>query len=182
MESLHLESGKLKTDLVLPDRMREELRIPLGEVFPGKKAISALREGAKLLTVGDKCTLTFVEEEIVPDIFVVDYKIKRELDTNLRVRFEDISDIEKRVSNPAGMITRELWSAILESLSAKGKVRIEVEGEEDLATIPCIYLAEEGSQVAYGLPGQGMVLVNVDDESKNNVKKIIEKMWERNAS
>lgn len=172
----------MKADIVLPAELREELRRPLGEVMSGKEAITALREGAKLFTVGDQCTLTFVEENIIPDVFIVDYKIKREPSPELKMRFENLTEVSKKVSNPAGMITRELWSAVSESLTSEKKVKIEVDGEEDLAALPCIFLAQKGSQVAYGLPDRGLVLVNVDDESKNDVRKILDKMWEKNAS
>ncbi|MFQ5885478.1 MAG: GTP-dependent dephospho-CoA kinase family protein [Thermoplasmata archaeon] len=148
----------------------------------GNEAVSALREGAKLVTVGDQCTLTFVEENIVPDVFIVDYVIKRERVPELRRRFQNLSEVRMEVSNPAGMITRELWSAILESLSTGKKTQIEVEGEEDLATLPCIFLAQNGAQVAYGLPDKGLVLVNVDERSREKVKRILERMRESNAS
>ncbi len=148
----------------------------------GDEAVSALKEGAKLFTVGDQCTLTFVEEKIVPDVFIVDYQIKREPIPELKARFQDLSEVTKTVTNPAGMITRELWSSILESLSSEKKTQIEVEGEEDLATLPCIFLAQNGAQVAYGLPDQGLVLVNVDEKSKEKVKRILERMGESNAS
>lgn len=148
----------------------------------GNEAISALKDGAKLLTVGDQCTLTFVEENIVPDVFIVDYVIKREPVPELRERFQDLSELKIKVSNPAGTITRELWSAILESMSSGKRTQIEVEGEEDLATLPCIFLAQDGTQVAYGLPDQGLVLVNVDEKSKEKVRRILERMGESNAS
>ncbi|TET90794.1 MAG: DUF359 domain-containing protein [Methanomassiliicoccales archaeon] len=182
MESSHLGSGNLKADLFLPAELREELREPFGDLMSGDEAVSALKEGAKLFTVGDQCTLTFVEENIVPDVFIVDYQIKREPTPELKARFQGLSEVTKTVINPAGMITRELWSSILESLSSEKKTQIEVEGEEDLATLPCIFLAQNGSQVAYGLPDQGVVLVNVDEASKEKVKRILERMGESNAS
>ncbi|MCK4444636.1 MAG: GTP-dependent dephospho-CoA kinase family protein, partial [Thermoplasmata archaeon] len=100
----------------------------------------------------------------------------------LKNRFDEASEVTMKVLNPAGSITRGLWSTIYETLPSDRKVRIEVEGEEDLAALPCISLADNGSQVAYGLPDQGLVLVEVNDESKNRVRRILERMRESNAS
>jgi uncharacterized protein (UPF0218 family) len=182
MENTRFESGSLRADLLLPSEMRQELREPLGEIMTGKMAIGALRIGERLFTIGDQCTLTFVEENIIPDVFIVDYQIKREPSPELEARFGSVSEVTRRVQNPAGTITSELWSAISESLPSDKKVRIEVDGEEDLATLPCISLAQNGSQVAYGLPDQGLVLVDVDDDTKDYVRGILERMRESNAS
>jgi len=162
--------------------MRQELREPLGELMTGKMAIDTAVSGGKLFTVGDQSTLTFIEENIIPDVFIVDYQIKREPSPELRARFDGVSDVTVKVQNPPGAITRELWSTIYQALPSEEKVRIEVEGEEDLATLPCISLAENGSRVAYGLPDQGLVVVDVDDASRNHVRRILEKMRESNAS
>ncbi len=148
----------------------------------GKMAIDAAAGGGKLFTVGDQSTLTFIEENIIPDVFIVDYQIKREPSPGLKARFNGVSDVTMKVRNPPGAITRELWSTIYRALPSEEKVRIEVDGEEDLATLPCISLAEKGSLVAYGLPDQGLVVVDVDDASRNRVRKILEKMRENNAS
>lgn len=182
MENTRFGSGSLRADLFLPVELRQELREPLGEIMPGKMAIGALKDGEKLYTIGDQCTLTFVEENIIPDVFIVDYQIKREPNPQLEPKFESVSGATIKVHNPAGTITKELWSAISGSLLSEKKVRIEVDGEEDLATLPCISLARNGSQVAYGLPDQGLVLVEVDDGAKDYVRKILERMRESNAS
>ena len=182
MGNMRFGSGSLRADLVLPDDLREELREPLGELMTGKVAIGSVRSDGRLFTIGDQCTLTFIRANIIPDVFIVDYQVKREQKPELRTVFDEASEQTVKVENPAGVITRGLWSTIYEVLPSRKKVRIEVEGEEDLAALPCISLADHGSQVAYGLPDKGLVLVDVDDESKKRVWRILERMRERNAS
>ena len=58
----------------------------------------------------------------------------------------------------------------------KGRIRIEVEGEEDLAALPAILMAPAGANVIYGLPSHGMVVVKVGEKEKEVVRKFIEKM------
>ncbi len=182
MENTRFGSGNLRADLVLPNELRQELREPLGDLMSGEAAINAVKGDGKLYTVGDQCTLTFIEADVIPDVFIVDYQIKRKPNPELKSRFDEASEVTMKAYNPAGSITRELWSIIHETLPSDRKIRIEIEGEEDLATLPCISLAVDGSQVAYGLPDQGLVLVEVNDESKNRVRRILERMRESNAS
>jgi len=42
------------------------------------------------------------------------------------------------------------------------KVLIVVDGEEDLAVLPCVITAPPGTVVLYGQPGEGVVLCEVD--------------------
>lgn len=60
----------------------------------------------------------------------------------------------------------------------KGKVRIEVEGEEDLASLACVALAPRGSRtlVVFGIPGMGMVMVDVCGRTRNEVRDFLNRM------
>jgi uncharacterized protein (UPF0218 family) len=74
------------------------------------------------------------------------------------------------------MITDELWTAVQTALEDESSVRIEVNGEEDLATIPCVTLAPLNTVIIYGMPEQGLVVARVDEDNKNLVKKALEMM------
>ena len=54
--------------------------------------------------------------------------------------------------------------------------RIEIEGEEDLASLAAIFLAPSNVTVIYGLPDKGVLVVNPDSDIKRRVKEIIDKM------
>ena len=53
-------------------------------------------------------------------------------------------------------------------------LKIYVEGEEDLATLPAVLLSPTGSMVAYGQPGEGVVLVEVDESKKKEFEEYVE--------
>lgn len=55
---------------------------------------------------------------------------------------------------------------------------ILVDGEEDLAVLPCILTAPSGSLVLYGQPGEGLVVCEVD-KVINKVKKFKDKLEEQ---
>jgi uncharacterized protein (UPF0218 family) len=74
-----------------------------------------------------------------------------------------------RVKNPAGSITDELVRALSDAV-LHPPVTIFVEGEEDLAVIPLVIAAPEGTVVLYGQPHEGVVLRTVDDTAKNTAR------------
>jgi hypothetical protein len=55
-------------------------------------------------------------------------------------------------------------------------VRIEIDGEEDLASLVCIVTAPMGSLVIYGVPGKGMTVVTVDSRTKAWSQKALDRM------
>ena len=81
-----------------------------------------------------------------------------------------------KISNPAATITQALWDAVESAVNDKGSVRIEVNGEEDLATIPCVILAPIGTVIVYGMPNQGLVVARVDEKRKELAQKALAKM------
>jgi uncharacterized protein (UPF0218 family) len=58
----------------------------------------------------------------------------------------------------------------------KGKGKIIVEGEEDLAALPALMLAPEGALVLYGQPGEGIVAVRAGRESASRAREIYSRM------
>jgi len=153
---------------VIPEEKKEELRKPLGKVV---KKIKREEIEGKLVSIGDMVTTLLKEEGIEPDIMVVDYKIERK-------KYEGKFDAEKviKVKNPAGMITRELWNAIATAYSLQKQTLIEVDGEEDLAALPAIYLAPSDTTVIYGLPSEGMVVVRVEEKERKRVEEFLKEI------
>lgn len=154
---------------VLPDNKKEELRKPLGKVV---KELDKKEIKGKIVSVGDMVTMVLKEEGIEPNIAIVDYKIERKEYKGEKFNAEEII----RVRNPAGMITKELWNAIATAYAMKKKVLIEVEGEEDLAALPAIYLAPKNTTVIYGLPSKGMVVVEVGNEERKKVGEFLKEI------
>jgi hypothetical protein len=50
---------------------------------------------------------------------------------------------------------------------------VAVKGEEDLLALPVIALAPVSALVFYGQPGEGIVVVRADAESKSRIKAIL---------
>jgi uncharacterized protein (UPF0218 family) len=166
--------GSKKT-LHLPVELRDELKVPLGEVVGEELLSTVLKDALKIVTVGDICSLTVFEAGMVPDVAVVDFKTRRGEVEDKRPKILKIGQTVINVKSPAGELTRELWDAVSDAYGASVPVRIEVSGEEDLAALPCIWLAPPGTAVIYGLPGVGLVVVH-NESAKIKVENVLSNM------
>lgn len=162
--------------LKLPESLRENLKWPLGPLVHGPDVIPALGRSSPVVTVGDFCTLDLIARGRTPDLCLVDFKTKRQEDPELREAFGRIPARVIRVKNPAGTIAPEAWSLLSEAFKSEERVRVEVQGEEDLLALVCIALAPETAAVLYGMPGQGVVVVKADRAAKSRVLELLKRM------
>jgi hypothetical protein len=82
------------------------------------------------------------------------------------------------VKNPPAAISDDLWNIIkmaFENLE-NGPLRIEIEGEEDLASLAVIYMAPPDVTIIYGLLDKGVLVVKPTSKNKRLVKEILDKM------
>ena len=161
------------------DRVREILKRPLGILLRGSggseyveiaKSIE-MEKGRFLISVGDAVSRDLVEGGIDVNVRVVDGRIMRR-DANVVHRAHERMFM---VKNPPGMITFSAWGAIKDAISSGGGL-VFIDGEEDLLALPAIIEAPEGTLVIYGQPGEGVVVVEVNEASKERAKALIDMM------
>ena len=161
--------------LELPDELRPLLKRPLGQLFSSvTTAIERLRQlrPTRLIAVGDIVTAEFIEAGLKPDVAVVDFLVMRSpVDKKIRRTIDSFDVKIVRVKNPAGTITQELRTALDE---AKPPLKIIVDGEEDLATLPAVLSAPPGSVVVYGQPNEGIVIVEATEPKRREFKMLLE--------
>jgi uncharacterized protein (UPF0218 family) len=136
-----------------------------------------LQKANKILAVGDITAYYLLEASIMPDLIIVDHKTKR-MPTPEHVR-QGVGQPEYptvEVENPSATLTERFLDTIRKALEKDGRLRIEVQGEEDLAALPAILYAPLGSAVVYGQPGEGSVLVKVTEEKKRYIKDFMDRM------
>ena len=150
-------------DLRVPEELRVVFKKPFGKLYTGK-GLAPAREikkeltGARVIVVGDVTLKNALEVGISPSLVIVDMKTKR-------AGVEKTDENRAVVKNPPGMITKELWNQIHENIEVDG-AEIIVDGEEDLAVLPCVLEADWDTVILYGQPDEGIVLVKVDEEKK----------------
>ncbi|MBZ9570997.1 DUF359 domain-containing protein [Methanobrevibacter sp. TMH8] len=162
--------------LILDKNLRDEFKKPLGEVYPiFDNAIPKIKSSKFLISVGDATTNNLLKNKIYPNISIIDNLIQRKDHDHDIIYTENFLNAE----NPPGTITDDLWETIELAISnaTKNNERqlIIVEGEEDLAVLPCILLAPENSIVLYGQPNEGLVFLNVSDV-KDRANELIQSL------
>lgn len=172
--NLYINDDFLKSDYLLPDKLRHRLSEPFGELI--KDFDRYLKENKfdskKLISVGDVVTSKFTRKRIFPKVAIVDLIVNR------RKKFENIHELGfknaacEKVDNPAGHISRDLIKKVKESMNKENLV-IQINGEEDLAVIPAVLAAPLGYEIFYGQPGEGVVRIKVSEENKKEIKDLI---------
>jgi uncharacterized protein (UPF0218 family) len=165
-----------KKDLVLPEDMREELARPIGKFVSAWALSKHLKGSPRVISVGDVVTITLLQMKLEPDVAVFDYKTQRSEDYRSKERISKMSGKLVKVESPAGRITPALWKAVRDAVRAKDRIKIEVTGEEDLASLVAIVNAPEGAHVIYGIPKRGLMVVKVDKESRSLATVAIKRM------
>ncbi len=154
--------------------LRRRLKRPLGKIIessrPTLQEVSPLiAESTSIATVGDASTENLIRIGIIPSVQIVDGKERREE----RKLPKPAQKTELRVRNPAGMLTQESLNALKRAFVLPQPVRILVDGEEDLLTLPLVAISPEGSIVFYGQPKKGLVAVQVNKRKSNRAKKML---------
>lgn len=153
----------------VPPELRSTLKRPVG------RRIDVLRDigdQASLVTVGDVVSLTAREEGIMPHVSVYDGMTERREMTRFALLVQERGEEIVRVENPAGIITRELLEALENALEKEGRTNIRVDGEEDLAMLALMLISPPGRNLVYGWPGEGMMVLTTDDESRRTAEEL----------
>ncbi|HSV42396.1 MAG TPA: DUF359 domain-containing protein [Methanomassiliicoccales archaeon] len=162
----------------LPETMREEMKMPLGDVLTESEAVKAVKKCDRVISVGDVVSLALAQHGIQPHLMVFDRMTERMPMTLLDRHLENMPGMLVTVRNPPGFIKPEMVSAIDKALKSEQPTKLMVEGEEDLAGLVCAALAPDRSCLLYGLPKKGLCLVHVDKAVRENAKRLINNMEE----
>ncbi|KYC53695.1 MAG: hypothetical protein AMQ74_00314 [Candidatus Methanofastidiosum methylothiophilum] len=164
--------------LILTESLKLKLKSPVGLLIEGDvesviERLIPMIQDKRIVSVGDVVSYNLIEHGVYPELIIVDGK-------SLRKEFGDIVECENTVTveNPQSQITGELWIEIERFLKDKTKrfKKIFVEGEEDLAVMPAILHANEGTVVLYGQPEKGVVIIEVTEQKKKEISDYINEM------
>ena len=157
----------------IPEENRASFKGPVGKPIKDGD-LKKLKNKDKLIAVGDFVSLTAVNKGVLPDIAIYDGMTERREMRGFASLVEDMGWDTDTVANPAGTITADLVGAIAHALSGHEKKVIRVIGEEDLAVVPCIILSPVGTNIIYGMPGEGMMLISNDEQTKQRTEELLE--------
>lgn len=164
----------------LPEALRPTFAKPFGAVYTTAQLLQELHRRDRIVAVGDIVAKTLIENGQKPRVIVVDYRTKRgDIDPELKRALGAYGQKVLRVENPPATISDELFHAIQQALKSKQTVRIEVDGEEDLAGLPFMAIAKDRTVVLYGVPDEGVCLVEVNRGVRQVALDLLEQMRER---
>jgi uncharacterized protein (UPF0218 family) len=164
----------------LTPELRMKLKEPLGTLIRGsfvetmaefKKTVREAKPFC-IVSVGDTVSKNLEASKVFPQLSIVDNLAMRKSIPPVSLTV----DRTVNVKNPQATITREAITAIQNSLESKSRVKIVVDGEEDLLTLIVILYAPENSFVVYGQPCEGMVVVRVTRAKRAEVAQILKAM------
>jgi len=163
---------------VLPDNIRNLLKEPIGTLVSDEKQLLNILKGKKIVSIGDRVTYTLLKNDIEPFFCIVDYHTRRgDCSEEIIKILKSYGKKTIKVDNPAGTITDDLWNIIKLAFEDNDQsLKIEVNGEEDLASLATIYMAPLDVTIIYGLPDKGVLVVKPTKENKDKVKQVLDKM------
>jgi len=165
--------------LVLTENQRTQLKKPIGELITGTAAdcnrrLREVQENEKprqFILVGDSISRNALQSGIRSDVIVIDRQEKRKE----AVEFDSGKARVFRVRNEPGTIDLLAWNALAEAVEQGNSVVI-VDGEEDLLTLAAIMIAPVDSVVAYGQPDEGIVIVRISAQKKDEIRRVVDEM------
>ena len=176
--------------LRITEELRKILSEPHGVLYEGeglepiKNAICSTERTSILVCVGDIVSYYTLKADFKPDIVVIDGKsVRKTLNSNIASEIEEKTSKYRaiRAVNPAGHITEDLVENLFKAieLAVSGvRVKVFVDGEEDLAVMPLVVMLPKGSLIVYGQPKRGVVALAVDEEKKILISSLLERMEE----
>ena len=162
----------------ISENLRDILNKPIGTLVD-EKLLKVLKNEKKIISIGDTVTYTLLNNGFEPVFCIVDYKTHRGVcEDEIVEKIKSYGKKTIQVENPPGFITDDLYDVIniiFENLEY-GPFRIEIDGEEDLASLIVLLFAPRDVTIIYGLPDKGVLVVKPTKEIKDKVRKILDIM------
>ena len=164
---------------MVPEDLKDTLKGYIGRLVDEHRLLTVLQQEHLVVSVGDKVTYTLLTHGVTPVVSIVDYILERKpYPQDMKQTIQGYPCQRIQVNNPPGTISDELWQTlqtVFHNLQ-NGPFCIEVNGEEDLASLAAIALAPRGVTVIYGLPNKGVVVVKATPAHKKKVFEVLQKM------
>ena len=154
-------------DITLNEFFRKEFSKPFGKILKDNEIRKMIGPSKTIYAVGDVTVSTLLKLGYMPKVSVFDYRTGRE--ARIMPIIKTTYKRPMRVVNRRGTLSVKLWDAIGKAARKRLPIGIRVIGEEDLASLACIYFARNGDFVMYGLRNKGIVTIKVDCKIKEYV-------------
>ncbi len=159
--------------LVLPQELRKKLQQPFGEIVKNLDDSKLNFKNKFIISIGDIVTTNIIKNNLVPNVAIFDLMTKRKKIVEKRI-LNLLPTPDYTFSNKQGMINTntalQIQEVIRRCIFSEKKVGIQIDGEEDLLTLPAILFAPLDSVILYGIKDIGMVIVKVTEHKKKLIR------------
>ena len=150
---------------------KEMIKTPEGKLLHTTQAINQeFNSNTPTIIVGDVVTQYAIDQSLPFNFSVVDYYNNRQ-PFDLQLKTWKPKHIVNTI-NSSGEINAQAAQSLYQSLQ-KDDVLIEVDGEEDLLGFPAVLFMPLNSKVFYGQPQEGVVMIQVTEDTKDRLTKIL---------
>jgi uncharacterized protein (UPF0218 family) len=164
----------------LTPELRIKLKKPIGTLIRGSfaetmrlfKDMTEKEKPVVIISVGDTVSKNLAKNHVFPQLSIVDNRVMRRKIQSIPLTAEKAIHIK----NPPGTITEEALKAVQDALKSNCRVKIVVDGEEDLLTLIAVLYSPENSFIIYGQPYEGVIVVRATNEKKAEVALILKAM------
>jgi pantetheine-phosphate adenylyltransferase len=164
----------LDYDITLNLSQKLEVSKPFGKVYQALDTIPDIILKPPIISVGDTATGMSLKHKVPISFGVFDNLEKRQpVSSSIKNMLDGKSIIRAR--NKPGTVSLDMVHALEKAIQAG--VFVEIDGEEDLAVIPLTLLLPLGSTIIYGQPNEGLVLVEVSEEKKEWVRRLLDNQY-----
>ncbi len=168
----------------MSEKIKLQLKAPLGELIPDrevtKAAILARITKSKyptiLVSIGDRSTERLNEFSVPHSLEIIDRIEERKSRTEIPFS----ASVEKILyaKNEAGTISSQALTSLASALAQIEEdpaipIRLQIEGEEDLLTLPVLAFFPPETVILYGQPSQGLVIVHARGEPRKRAWDIL---------
>jgi uncharacterized protein (UPF0218 family) len=156
----------------------QTLKQPFGTLVPSRevtkrKVLQLVKGALKIIAVGDATTEKLVSFGIVPDLAVIDGRERRSKRTSIPDNYEAIQLV---CSNPPGGVSVEALETLRVAINMDERVRVMVNGEEDMLALPIFSMVPDGTVVLYGQPLEGLVVTIVNEKARIRAKRLMDRI------
>ncbi|MDO8269061.1 MAG: pantetheine-phosphate adenylyltransferase [Candidatus Levybacteria bacterium] len=155
--------------LILPRELRKNLQKPFGKIAQNLEDSKLNLENKFVIAIGDIVTANSIKSGLKPNIAIFDLMTKRKIIVEKSI-LNLLPTPEYNFPNKQGTINTntalQIQKIINKSIFSGKKVGIQINGEEDLLTLPAILFAPLNAVILYGIKDIGMVIVKVTEHKK----------------
>lgn len=165
----------------ITETLRSDVKSPIGRLVKDSEVRKDVLEPYFArpdlkVSVGDRTTERLIEFNLSPNLEIIDTIEKRAQRPALRISKDQQLLVAR---NKSGTISSDALSKLGKCLEvllrdSQKRVRLVIDGEEDLLVLPVVAFFPSGTIVFYGQPHEGLVIIDSKDSTERAKEMLLQ--------